>query len=341
MSRILLTNIPRVDGNPWLASWLAAEAAEGLDVQQVTLGRALATRERCPLGAHLQWPEQVLALASPWSAARNLVALLVKCFILRARGRRIVLTVHNLHSHDRRHPVLETILWWAAARLATDTHLLSAASEPAVLAAHPALHRTTVHVIPHGDYADLAARAPTREQARRTLSIPPHCELLLSYGYLRAYKGTLDLMRVFSTTASPGRRLRIVGRSMAADVSNLKNDAAADPRIDLRVGYVPDQDLLDLIAAADLIVQPFRKVLNSGTVMLALSCGRRVLVPSTPVFEELAERVGDGWVLRYHGALDSTVIDAALAQHVSGKPDLSWCAWPEIQKQIATMWSDA
>lgn len=339
MPRVLLTNVPRVDGNPWLASWLAAEAEEGLDVQALTLGRTLASGGASPIGAHLQWPEFVLDTTSRPSAVRGMVALLVKCAILRLRGRRVVLTMHNLRSHQGRRPFLETVLWWWVARLATDTHLLSAASAPAVLAAHPALRRTVAHVIPHGDYAALAARAPAREQARRALSIPAGCDLLLSYGFLQAYRGTADLMRVFSSDPAPDRRLVVAGRSQPEDVAGLEGDAAADPRIDLRVGYVPDADLLTMIAAADLVVQPFRQVLNSGTVMLALSCGRKVLVPSTPVFDELAERVGEGWVLRYAGTLDGEAIKAALQRRVSGAPDLSWCSWSEIQKGIATMWS--
>lgn len=340
MSRVLLTNIPEVDGNPWLGSWLAAEASQGLDVQKLTLARTLARDDASPVGAHLQWPEFVLNTASWRSGLRSMVALLVKCAILRVRGRRVVLTVHNLRSHERRRPRMETVLWWWVTRLATDTHLLSAASAPEVLAVHPALRRTMVHVIPHGDFADLASRSPSREHARQSLSIPVDCRLLLSYGYLRAYKGTLDLMQVFSSETSPDQRLLVVGRSWPEDVASLEAGAVGDSRIELRIGYVPDADLLTMIAAADLIVQPFRRVLNSSTVMLALSCGRRVLVPSTPVFEELAERVGDGWVLCYRGALDGAMIQAALAQQVSGTPDLSWCTWPEVQRGIAKMWSD-
>ena len=52
------------------------------------------------------------------------------------------------------------------------------------------------------------------------------------------------------------------------------------PRIDLRLSFVPDDELPVLLAAADAVVLPFRDILTSGSAILAMSYGRAVIAPS-------------------------------------------------------------
>ena len=335
----VLSNTIEVRSNPWLASWLAASRAAGVDVEDLSLSAVLVRGGRAPTGAHLQWPERTLNPGSPVQAGRLVARLLVLCAVLRVRGRRVLLTAHNAASHDRRHPVLERVLWFGLDRFVTDVHALAAAGRDEVVAAHPPLARRRWHVVPHGDYLEQTSGAPTREAAREELGLPG-APILASVGTLRRYKGAGDLLDAFSRWAVPNAHLVIAGRvASPKDADVLRSTAERDHRVSLTTTYVDESALLRVVTAADLVVLPYRTVLNSGSVVYALSAGRPVLVPRTPTFAELSERVGPGWVRTYDDRLDAEHLSRAVEAPTPDRPpELGWCSWDTVVDGIAAMW---
>lgn len=336
----VLSNTVEVRSNPWLASWLDASRVAGVDVEDLSLRAVLDRGDRSPAGAHLQWPERTLNPDSSRSAVRLVVRLLVLCAVLRLRGRRILLTAHNAASHDRRHPRLERVLWWGVDRLVTDVHALAAAGRDEVVTAHPSLGRRRWHVIPHGDYLVQTSGAPTHGAARERLGLPAGVRVLASVGALRRYKGVGDLLEAFRDWPASDARLVVAGRAASLeDADVLRSAAANDDRVSLTTTYVDEPTLLRTVAAADLVVLPYRAVLNSGSALYALSAGRPVLVPLSPTFVELSERVGLGWVRTYDGALSADDLSRATEEPVpAGLPDLGWCSWDTVADGIAMMW---
>ena len=77
--------------------------------------------------------------------------------------------------------------------------------------------------------------------------------------------------------------------------------------------FVDDAELASEISQAELVVLPYRELHNSGSVLLALSLGRPVLLPANDVTRRLAEQVGERWVLPYEGTLTGDVLESALA----------------------------
>lgn len=336
----VLSNTVEVQSNPWLASWLDASRVAGVDVEDLSLHAVLERGERAPAGAHLQWPERTLNPTSSKAAARLVARLLVLCAVLRLRGRRILLTAHNAASHDRRHPVLEQVLWAGLDRLVTDVHALAAAGYDEVVAAHPLLGERRWHVIPHGDYLAQTSGAPTHGAAREGLGLPAGARVLASVGALRRYKGVGDLLEAFRGWPASDARLVVAGRAASPeDADVLRSAAANDDRVSLTTAYVDEPTLLLTVAAADLVVLPYRAVLNSGSALYALSAGRPVLVPRSPTFAELSERVGLGWVRTYDGVLGADDLSRAAEEPApAGTPDLAWCSWDTVADGIAAMW---
>lgn len=336
----MLSNTVEVRSNPWLASWLEASEAAGVDVDDLSLRHVLERGDQSPSGAHLQWPERTLTPDSTRAAARLVARLLVLCAVLRLRGRRVVLTAHNAASHDRRHPRLERVLWWGVDRLVTDVHALAAAGRDEVVAAHRPLARRPWHVIPLGDYVEQTSSGPSREVARDQLDVPDEAQVLASFGVMRRYKGVEDLLEAFGSWSAPGARLVVAGRAASGeDADALHLAAGRDERIDLTTAYVDEPTLLGLVTAADLVVLPYRAVLNSSSTLYALSVGRPVLVPWTPTFAELSERVGPGWVRTYAGHLGPEDLARAVKEPVpSSPPCLTWCSWEKVAEGIAVMW---
>jgi glycosyltransferase involved in cell wall biosynthesis len=79
-------------------------------------------------------------------------------------------------------------------------------------------------------------------------------------------------------------------------------------RVVLRLERIPEQDLAGLLAAADAVVLPFRRVTTSGSAMLALSHGRPLIVPDLPALADLPDEA----VLRYDGKVPA--LTAALTR---------------------------
>lgn len=335
----VLSNVVVARSNPWVTSWLEASAAAGVDVVDLSTAAVLARGADAPSGAHLQWPERMLNPASSVVAARLVLRLILLCALLRLRGRRVLLTAHNVRAHERRHPLLSALLWWALDRLVTDVHVLSAAGRDEVEQAHPPLARRAWHVIPHGDYLAQTAAAPSRGDARAGLGLPADATVLTTVGGLRAYKGAADLVSTFRRWDRDAVLL-VAGRPAGpAEASGLRGSAGDDPRLRLTLEHVDDDELRARVAAADLVVLPYRAVLNSGSAMYALSARRPVLVPSTPTFTELGEQVGPGWVRTYAGGLGVDDLARACDQPPPDRPpELGWCSWETVTEQIAALW---
>ena len=77
-----------------------------------------------------------------------------------------------------------------------------------------------------------------------------------------------------------------------------------------------------------IVTLPYRRILNSGSALLALGLDRPILVPETPTFSELAGEVGEQWVRRFHGThLVAEHLESALEDLPEGAPNLSAYDW--------------
>src|SRR4029079_12745051 len=83
--------------------------------------------------------------------------------------------------------------------------------------------------------------------------------------------------------------------------------------------------------AARVVVLPYRRILNSGAALLALSFDRRVVVPASGSLVELQAQVGEGWVSTYDGPMRPEVVEHALAvEPPTGAAPLQRYEWPAI-----------
>jgi len=335
----VLTNVANDVANPWLASWREAEVRAGVRCSPLKWRSVLAVADR-PQAVHLQWPERAASPVRLRGALRRTGELLLQVAYLRATGRKVLLTMHNARGHESPHPRLEGVLWTTLTRLVTDVHTFADASRAEIINVHRALARKRWHTIPHGDYCD---STPTGDAAaaRRRLALPEGRSLLMTFGQLRPYKGTIALIEAFASRPTrDGTVLVVAGATRTPDdEARLVAAAGGSPDVVLDIRFQSPQELADLLAASDLVVLPYVRVLTSGSAMLALTAGRPVLVPATAWFEDLATRVGPGWVTTYSGDLDAEVLTAALALSPPPRPpDLAWADWTAVETQIAHLW---
>ncbi len=277
---------------------------------------------------HLHWPEVRLRGRTRLRTAARCTLYLLLLVRIRLQRKALVRTLHNEEPHEPLSGVPRALVRlgdrWTTSWIALSDLTVPPGPGP-------------ITVVPHGHYRSWFAGRPRSEP------IPGR---LLHMGLLRRYKGVDSLLRAFSGTADPGLSLRIVGAPVDPDVGDaIRAAGAEDPRVTTLDAYVPDDVLVREITASELVVLPFARVTSSGSLLLALSLDRPVLVPSSPLTEHLAAEVGAGWVLTYTGPLGADTLEgavvAARAPRGGDEPDLTGREWDMIGAAHADVFTGA
>lgn len=151
-----------------------------------------------------------------------------------------------------------------------------------------------VRVAAHPVYEHFGALVD-RTDARERLGIPHEAEVLLFFGFVRAYKGLQTLLEAMPEISRrrPNALLLVAGefyddeapyRAMVAS-HNLES------RVRFDAEYISEERVADYFAAANLVVQPYRSATQSGVVQTAYHFERPVVVTDVG---GLAEVVPDG-----------------------------------------------
>lgn len=291
---------------------------------------------------HLHWPEDAIARVSLWRNRRKLAKLVVKVSLAKRLGAKIIWTVHNVEPHEcvtPRFAVAAFYRWLAA--VVDGCIYLTSASRREVWERRPRLRKIPSATIPHGLYQPVVPKLRNRATIRRELGVGPDQRLIVSFGMIRPYKKLDKLMKAFSRTASADFRLLVAGRvedpALAKALTEL---ARGDSRITFRPGFMSEQQLAEMVTAADLVVLPFQKVLNSGSVLYSISLGRRVLTSKRGSMLELARDFPD-WV----GLCDEITpeaLTAALAEPhpLLRQPELGQYDWSSIASRTSRFFEE-
>jgi beta-1,4-mannosyltransferase len=291
---------------------------------------------------HLHWPEYYLA-QSPGKAVVGAAGLLLTIMWMRLRGTRVIWTAHNLHSHKLLYPKTERWFWKRLTPMLDGFIALTEFSVAQVRTEFPMLRSTPAFVIPHGDYRGSYPKTVSGAEARRKLGIPADQSVALFFGGIFAYKNVPHLIDTFLRADLPDAVLLIAGAPLSVQEGHeLTELAKHDSRIQLHLRRIPDNEVQDFFAAADLAVLPFREILNSGSAVLALSFDRPVLVPALGAMPELQMRVGGDWVRTYPGELNVPELTAAIAWARKAQrpatPDLDSFDWGNIARETVAVY---
>jgi beta-1,4-mannosyltransferase len=271
---------------------------------------------------HVHWPEVVLQGRTPVRTAVRCTLFLLVLLRIRVQRKALVRTLHDVAPYE---PL--AALQRLSIRLLDRWTTLWITLADAIPRPRPG----PIVMAPIGHYRDWLA-GTVRAESR-----PGR---LVHFGLLRRYKGIDALLAAFSGVTDDRMTLHIVGHPQDGETAAaIERACRADARISAITAYVPDDQLVREVTESEVVVLPFDRVTNSSSLILALSLDRPVLVPSTPITEELAAEVGPGWVLTYQGTLEAEEISGALeeARHSPGRrsPDLSRREWDVIGSQHA------
>ena len=290
---------------------------------------------------HMHFPEQ--SVRRP-ARLRTLVAVALSLTLfamLRIRRIPLVGTGHNERSHEQHHPKLESLVFAVFDRTVAGMTYPSATSRDAVQAARPLLRDLPSAVVPLVNYR-WEVTGISRAEARAKLGLPADDTVILFLGLIRPYKNVPHLIRTFRQLNRPGTHLLIAGNPDDDLVPEIEAAAGGDERVHLFLRYIEPTEVSDLMAAANGLAMPFRRVMNSGSAVMALSHDRPILLPRVGALEELAEKSGSDWIQFFESSsgddagLDVDVLGEAIGQFAEahpGRPNLAWCDLDTVTAQ--------
>jgi beta-1,4-mannosyltransferase len=230
---------------------------------------------------HLHWEDAIYRhLQSADEALAECQRFLDQLERFQDDGGLFLWTVHNRAPHDGRYLEVHRELCAKLTSLADQIHLHSHAALEE-LERERALDRERITIIPHGNYRPLFPNPGPLERS----AIEDGRRFLL-FGRLGRYKGGAELVQSFAGLGDAEARLAIAGKQIdPIDLTRLP--ATVRARIAVHDRYLSDADLLALFGEADFVVSPYRASLTSGTVLLAMSLARPVIVPRLPTLTQL------------------------------------------------------
>ena len=234
---------------------------------------------------HLHWLSPYLKGRNAFKYAVYAVKLFADLALVRLCGVRVVWTIHNAMPHEAKYPAIERWLRRRVAHLA-DANIVHSAAALREVESELAVDSNKAVIIPHGHYRDVYGPAIDRAAALRQLDISPEGRIALYFGTLRPYKGLETLLTVWRDVAATVRpsKLVIAGSPFSDEYGRQITELAkaCGDSVLLRLEKIPDREVPAFFSAADVVVLPFRKILTSGSMLLAMSYDKPVIAPRLP-----------------------------------------------------------
>jgi beta-1,4-mannosyltransferase len=255
---------------------------------------------------HLHWPERIATFL-------GLLKFLTKLRVARFKKTKIFWTAHNLRLHEPANPLLERIFWRIFLPNVDGIICMSKLGEKQLCAQYPRARTIPTFLIPHGHYRGTYPDVMSKTEARKALKVASDQFVTTFLGQIRPYKGVAQLIRCFVDAQVTNAQLIVAGKPLDdATLKEITEAAAINSAVRLFPGFVDHNDIQKFLRATDLVVLPYKQILHSGSVILALSFDRPILVPALGALAELQESVGSDWVRLYKGELHPETIRSAI-----------------------------
>ena len=271
--------------------------------------------------------------------------------LLRLAGVRLVYTAHNIlpHESSRIDRFLKSIVYRSSHGIIVHSSFIKKA-----LLESFRVNADKVHVVPHGNFDHyLPEKSISKQEARQELGLSEDDQVLLFFGYIRAYKGLDMLLEAFNIAAQKNNRLKLViaGMPHTSDLErSTKTFIEQSPvkdRILFHAKFIPHEAIKHYFVSADLVALPYKHIYHSGIIHLAYSYGKAVLATNVGDFSETIVNEKSGYItpentaesfaaylLKLFGKAESLPEMGAFARNLS----TSKYAWQDIGKKTVDVY---
>ena len=251
------------------------------DVQNSTDGQ--------PVVFHLHWQNVITGPARNSHEHRIMAKqFLSKIELFKSCGGYLIWTIHNKLPHDTKFLLAEREYHSALSDHADIVHLHDETSIEIVNQEYK-VRLEKIRIIPHGNYISSYPNEISRVEARKALKLPDSDMIFGFIGQLRPYKGLTEFIEA---SVPLTRKSNVTGLIAGKPVwpfteGKITNQCSPFSKIRVFEGFVADEDLQLYLNSSDIIVLPYRDILTSGSILLAASYGKPVVVPDIPAFRNI------------------------------------------------------
>ncbi len=230
----------------------------------------------------------------------NNFLVLFSCLIVKLLFGKLVLTVHDVESFamGNRFMLKSSLLYKFSDLILTHNQF----SKDEIIKLAPNL-KYKVHIIPHGNYIPFIKVSEDKKKSREYLALPSDKTVLLFFGMIKKVKGLDVLLESFKKVVAENSDvvLLIAGRPWQHDFDFYKKIIdkyhLAD-NIILHTKFIEENDVSHYYCASDLVVLPYKRIYQSGVLIMTLSYIRPVLVSNLLPLKEIIVDNENGFLFK-------------------------------------------
>lgn len=220
---------------------------------------------------HFQW--------LPFLEVSSIEKYFLHLIKLVSKRSKIRLTIHNIYPHNSNEKKQQLYRKrFAMVDEYFDEYIVHLHNTKKIINNEFKIEFPRIKVVPHGIFS---LQGPTSNRKHDTFN-------LLMYGNQSEYKGSdilVNSLKFLDATIRGKIRVKIVGQ-MTSDFYTLLKTRAEGMNIEIIPNYISDETLYQYIIESDILVFPYRKISQSGALLLALNFKKNIITSNLPTFRE-------------------------------------------------------
>lgn len=200
---------------------------------------------------------------------------LMSCISLRAAGIKVIATVHDVEAFGSNNSRFSK---WAVFNLCSELIVHNNFSKNELNNNLITIGiRKPIAVIPHGNYIPFIKKN-SKTASRKRIGIDDETSLVLFFGQIKKVKGLDILIEAIPRVLErrPNTTFLIAGKvwkdSFEKYQSLIESNGVGSSVVQ-HIRYIPDEHVDDYYCSADVVVLPYRKIYQSGVLIMAMSYG--------------------------------------------------------------------
>ena len=217
------------------------------------------------------------------------ILVLFNLLLVKVLFGKVVLTIHDVESfaNNSNTKIISDLVYKLTDLVLTHNNF----SKLEIINRNPDLS-AHISIVPHGSYTSFINRRNDQKKSRDYLRLPTNKKIILFFGMIKKVKGLDVLLESFKQVIDkdPEIVLLIAGKPWENNFSiyqNIIDKNNLSSNVVLHTRFIAHDDVEHYYCASDLVVLPYKKIYQSGVLMMALSYEKATLVSDLPALKEV------------------------------------------------------
>lgn len=240
---------------------------------------------------HFHWFEPFVKSNSIIKSLTKLISFLIRLYFFK-KNKKFVWTVHNLVNHEKKNPLLDKLFLFFFTKM-IDVFCVHNKFAKQELLKQYSINSDKIEVIPHGNFSkDYIGHSEDISSFKKdVMGIDPDKRTFTFLGHVKAYKGVLDLIKVFKQNQEINNsQLFICGRAEESSIETIEAEIKGFNNIIFKPGFVEENQVQDYIECSDVMIYPYKNILTSGALILGMSMKRTCIASNVGSMSEFLDK---------------------------------------------------